>query len=136
MTRLYMLDTNIISSLVRDPFGPVRRHMEQVGADNLCTSVIAAAELHYGHSKAGSPQLRNRVEKALLLIKVLPFPERAASRYGAIRASLERRGTPIGSNDLWIAAHALAESSILVTDNLREFARVEGLECQNWLKQS
>ena len=131
-----MLDTNVISSLIREPFGRVRSRIAQAGADNICASVITAAELHFGAVKKGSPELRDRVKTALSLVPVLPLPVDAASHYGLIRAELERLGRPIGANDLWIAAHALAEAAILVTDNVREFARVGGLEFQNWIERS
>lgn len=136
MSRLYMLDTNIISSLVREPFGRVRSRIVQAGADNICASVITAAELRYGAVKKGSPELRDRVKTALSLVPVLPLPPDAASHYGSVRAELERLGKPIGANDYWIAAHALAEDAILVSNNMREFMRVPDLHVENWLEQT
>ena len=131
-----MLDTNIISSLVREPYGQVRSRIAHVGADQICMSVIAAAELHYGVAKKGSAELRERVAKALTLVPVYPLPPGAGPHYGKLRAELERRGKPVGANDYWIAAHALAEDAVLVSNNLREFERVTGLHLENWLEET
>ena len=131
-----MLDTNIISSLIREPCGKVRSRIAHVGADQICMSVITAAELHYGVARKGSAELRKRVAKALTLVPVLPLPLGAGPHYGTMRAELERRGKPVGANDYWIAAHALAEDAVLVSNNLREFERVTGLHLENWLEQT
>jgi tRNA(fMet)-specific endonuclease VapC len=82
------------------------------------------------HPKRGLFGLR----RLLVIIPVLPMPENAGETYGAIRAALENRGEPMGSNDLWIAAHAIASNLILVTNNEREFKRVSGLKFENWAK--
>ncbi|ATQ70563.1 MULTISPECIES: type II toxin-antitoxin system VapC family toxin [Methylosinus] len=132
MTR-YLLDTNIVSDLIRNPRGRVAAHIAHVGEANVCTSVIVAAELRYGCAKSGSKRLSAAVESLLGELAVLALEGPAAAEYGAIRAGLERRGTPIGGNDLLIAAHALAIDATVVTANMDEFARVEGLKVQNWL---
>ena len=133
MTR-YLLDTNIISDLVRNPAGQAKRRLQIVGDENVCTSIIVASELRYGCAKKGSAKLEERVEHVLAIIPVLPLEAPIDAHYGSIRADLERRGQPIGHNDLLIAAHARALDSILVTANMREFQRVRGLSVENWLE--
>lgn len=132
MTR-YLLDTNIISDLIRNPKGKVAKHIARVGEKNVCTSIIVAAELRYGCAKSGSKRLLEAVESLLGELNVLSLEGPADAEYGRIRAELERRGTPIGGNDLLIAAHALAIEATMVTANVDEFARVKGLKVQNWL---
>jgi tRNA(fMet)-specific endonuclease VapC len=129
----YLLDTNIISDLIRNPKGKVAKHIARVGEKNVCTSIIVAAELRYGCAKSGSKRLLEAVESLLGELNVLSLEGPADAEYGRIRAELERRGTPIGGNDLLIAAHALAIEATMVTANVDEFARVKGLKVQNWL---
>ena len=133
MTR-YMLDTNIISDLIRKPQGKAARRIARVGENNICTSVIVAAELRYGCAKSGSKRLLKAVEDLLGEITVLPFDVPADAEYGAIRSELETAGTPIGSNDLLIAAHACATGATIVTANANEFKRIRGLKVENWLE--
>ena len=132
MTR-YMLDTNIISDLIRKPQGKAARRIARVGENNICTSVIVATELRYGCAKSGSKRLLKAVEDLLGEITVLPFDVPADAEYGAIRSELETAGTPIGSNDLLIAAHACAIGATIVTANANEFKRIRGLKVENWL---
>ena len=129
----YLLDTNILSDLIRNPFGPVAQRIEVVGAKAVCTSIIVAAELRYGCAKKGSPRLQARVEDILATIPVLPLEVPADADYGRQRAQLEASGQPIGGNDLLIAAHALALGLTLVTHNTREFSRIVGLQVEDWL---
>jgi len=129
----YMLETNIISDLIRKPQGKAARRIARVGENNICTSVIVAAELRYGCAKSGSKRLLKAVEDLLGEIAVLPFDVPADAEYGAIRSELETAGTPIGSNDLLIAAHACATGSTIVTANANEFKRIRGLKVENWL---
>ena len=129
----YLLDTNILSDLIRNPFGPVAQRIEAVGAKAVCTSIIVAAELRYGSAKKGSPRLQARVEDILATIPVLPPDVPADADYGRQRAQLEASGQPIGGNDLLIAAHALALGLTLVTHNTREFSRIVGLQVEDWL---
>jgi tRNA(fMet)-specific endonuclease VapC len=129
----YILDTNIISDLIRNPQGRVAKRIAKVGESSICTSIIVAAELRYGCAKSGSTRLRKAVEDLLGEISVLPFEAPADAEYGALRAALEAGGTPIGSNDLLIAAHARATGSTVVTANADEFRRVPGLTVENWL---
>ena len=129
-----MLDANIVSDLVRDPRGRVAGHVARVGERHVCTSIVVAAEMRYGAAKRGSRRLAAGLEAVLGLLDVLPLKPPADVVYGGLRADLERRGQPIGSNDLFIAAHALTLGCTLVTDNEREFSRVDGLRCENWLR--
>ena len=129
----YLLDTNILSDLIRNPFGPVAQRIEAVGAKAVCTSIIVAAELRYGCAKKGSPRLQALVEDILATIPVLPLEVPADADYGRQRAQLEASGQPIGGNDLLIAAHALALGLTLVTHNTREFSRIAGLQVEDWL---
>ena len=130
----YLLDTNIVSNLVRNPQGRVADRLKVVGEQNICTSIIVAAELRYGTTKKASPRLTAQVEAVLGVIDTLPFDSPADEIYGSIRTQLELVGTPIGGDDLLIAAQALALDHTLVTDNDQEFSRVEGLRVENWLR--
>lgn len=132
MTR-YMLDTNIISDLIRNPRGKVAERIAEVGEDNVCTSMIVAAELRYGCAKSGSKRLLRTVEDLLSELAVLPFEVPADADYGVIRSGLEAVGRPIGGNDLLIAAHARAIGATIVTANADEFRRIAGLHVENWL---
>lgn len=128
-----MLDTNIISDLIRNPQGRAAKQIAKVGEDNICTSIIVAAELRYGCAKSGSQRLLKAVEDVLGEISVLPFDVPADAEYGKIRAKLEAAGKPIGGNDLLIAAHASATGATVVTSNTDEFRRIRGLRVENWL---
>jgi tRNA(fMet)-specific endonuclease VapC len=130
---LYLLDTNIISDLIRNPKGKAAKRIARVGEDTVCTSIIVAAELRYGCAKSGSSRLLEAVEDLLGEINILPFDVPADADYGGIRAELEAIGKPIGSNDLLIAAHARATGAIIVTANADEFKRIPGLKVENWL---
>lgn len=131
---MYLLDTNIVSDLVREPHGIVAGRIATVGENNVVTSIIVAGELRYGAERRASARLTAQVEALLGVLPVLSLNEGADVHYGRVRAQLEGSGQVIGANDLLIAAHALAIGAILVTDNLREFARVEGLSVENWLR--
>ena len=128
-----MLDTNIVSDLVRSPQGRVFDRIAALGGDNMCISIVTAAELRYGCAKKGSPRLLAQIEAILGSIEILPFDVPAEPEYGGIRAELEAAGKPIGPNDLLIAAHACASDVTLVTANVSEFERVRGLRTENWL---
>ena len=130
----YLLDTNVVSDLVRNPQGKVAQHIRKVGEALVCTSIIVAAELRYGAAKKGSPRLSAQLEAVLGALEVLPFERPADAAYGLLRAQLEQAGRPIGANDLLIAAHALALGFTVVTDNEKEFARVKDLSVKNWLR--
>ena len=128
-----MLDTNIISDLIRNPQGKAAKRVAKVGEDNICTSIIVATELRYRCAKSGSKRLLKAVEDLLGEISVLPFDVPADAEYGGIRSQLEAAGKPIGGNDLLIAAHAFAAGATIVTANTGEFKRIRGLNIENWL---
>jgi tRNA(fMet)-specific endonuclease VapC len=134
---VYLLDTNTISELMRDPLGRVGeeyRRLSRRGTVRVVTSVVVACEMRYGVAKKGSAKLAVRVEEMLGTIEVLPLPAEADVHYGRLRAELESRGEPIGANDMLLAAHAQALKAVLVTDNVREFKRVKGLRVENWTR--
>jgi tRNA(fMet)-specific endonuclease VapC len=131
---LYLLDTNIVSQMIYHPHGPVaQRALRSPASGQTVTSIIVAAELRFGAAKRPTATFGQRIEALFEEIKVLPFEAPADQSYGMIRATLETVGTPISANDLFIAAHALALDATLVTDNEREFARIAGLQVENWL---
>jgi len=130
----YLLDTNIVSDLVRNPKGRAAQHILNVGEAEVCTSIIVAAELRYGAAKRGSSRLAAQLEAVLGAIEILPFEAPADIAYGVLRAGLEQAGQLIGGNDLLIAAQAVALGHVIVTDNEREFARITDLSCENWLR--
>lgn len=132
----YLLDTNILSDLMRNPAGLAARRLAAVSEEAVATSVIVAGELRYGAVKSGSPRLAERVEALLAELPVLAMEAPADAAYGRLRAALEAAGTPIGGNDMLIAAHALATGRTMVTANVREFGRVESLAVENWLEDS
>jgi tRNA(fMet)-specific endonuclease VapC len=129
----YLLDTNIISDLVRQPQGRAAKRIAEIGDHHILTSVIVAAELRYGCRKAGSARLSATVEALLFEIEAIPFDEAASRAYADLRTALEAKGQPIGGNDMLIAAQALALGCVMVTANTDEFARVDGLKVENWL---
>jgi len=130
----YLLDTNILSDLVRNPQGVVSVQITKAGADSVCTSIIVAAELRYGAAKSNSAKLSERIDLILSALEILPLETPADQQYAAIRHHLTRQGIPIGPNDLLIAAHALACNLTVVTANVGEFSRVPGLRVENWLR--
>nr|CAA6829564.1 MAG: VapC toxin protein [uncultured Thiotrichaceae bacterium] len=132
----YLLDTNAISDLMKNPQGRTAKHIAQVGEEAVCTSIIVAAELEFGVQKKGSAKLQERLSVILSAIDVLPLEKPAEAKYGDLRYHLEKQGTPIGGNDLLIAAHALSLGLCVVTQNVREFERVPELSVENWLNMS
>ena len=129
----YLLDTNILSELMRHPNGEVAKRIEQVGSERVCTSIVVLAELRYGIAKSRSRRLSAQLAAILEGIDALPFEAPSDFAYADLRTALERNGNPIGANDMLIAAHALALGLTLVTANVREFSRVPGLRVENWL---
>lgn len=129
----YMLDTNIcIYAIKQRPESVIRKFLEH-DPEEMCISAITYAELMHGVEKSMAVE-KNRLAMSLFLspITILDFDDHAAQEYGKIRADLEKKGTPIGSMDLLISAHAKSKGLILVTNNTREFERVEGLRVENW----
>ncbi len=129
----YLLDTNILSDLVRQPQGAVARRITEAGEETICTSVIVAAELRFGAEKSDSNRLVDQVELILSAIEILPLESPADREYGKLRFYLTRNGKLIGPNDMLIAAQALCAGLIVVTANTGEFTRVPGLIVENWL---
>ncbi len=130
----FLLDTNIVSDLVRHPRGKISDRISEVGEEDVCTSIVVAAELRYGAIKKNSSRLTSQLEAVLGAIEVLALEAPVDAVYGTIRAGLERTGQPVGANDLLIAAHALALGLTVVTDNEREFSRIDQLGVENWLR--
>jgi len=129
----YLLDTNILSDLIRNPQGRVVEKIATVGESVICTSIIVASELRFGAEKRQSKKLTNQLELILSAIKILPFEAPADHHYAEIRSFLESNGKMIGPNDLLIASHALSVNCTVVTANEREFCRVPELKVENWL---
>lgn len=129
----YLLDTNVLSALIRQPQGPVAATLARRGFGTVCTSIVVAAELRFGARKLGSKALTGKIDDLLASLPVLSLDTGADHAYAQIRLQLEQAGTPIGPNDLLIAAHALHSGLTLVTDNTDEFGRVAGLQLENWL---
>jgi len=129
-----LLDTNICIHVInaKPPEVLERFRKYRMGEIGLCS--VVAAELAYGVAKSGSARNRDALEMFLAPLIILPFDVAALWVYGDLRAELERKGTPIGALDTMIAAHALSNKSILVTNNSREFARVPGLALENWVQ--
>lgn len=134
--KCYSLDTNILADLIKNPGGRVKECIAKVGEANICTSIIVACELRFGARKKNAPLLTARIERLLQAIEVLPFDGDSDRAYAEVRAMLEGLGRPSGANDLLIAAHAVHEDCILVTNNESEFVHVAGLVVENWLASS
>jgi tRNA(fMet)-specific endonuclease VapC len=130
---VWMLDTNTLSDLIRNPKGALVQRLSSIEPDAVSTSIVVACELRFGARRKGSDALTSRVEQLLGALTVLPFDEPADQHYADIRTALERAGTPIGSHDLFIAAHARSRGMTLVTHNAREFERVPGLNVEDWM---
>jgi tRNA(fMet)-specific endonuclease VapC len=130
----YLLDTNILSDLIRNPGGNVAKRIMDAGEETVCTSSIVACELRFGAEKKKSPPLLARVEELLRVLDVLALDAGADLHHGDIRTELEAAGAPIGPNDLLIAAHARSLNLTLVSANVSEFSRVPGLSLENWLE--
>lgn len=131
----YLLDTNIVSALIRDPQGPVSERILAVGQPAVCTSIIVAAELRFGAARRSAPRLTTLVNGVLARLEVVPFLAPADEVYAELRTRLERAGTPISANDLLIAAQCVLLGHTIVTDNEREFGRIPELPLENWLRE-
>ena len=130
----YMLDTNICIYAIKNKPEKVLNTLKEKLNDGICISAITLAELAHGVEKsAARDKNRAALLRFLSILTVLPFDDLAAAEYGEVCANLQRKGTPIGTMDMLIAAHAKTEGLILVTNNTREFERVEGLTLENWV---
>lgn len=136
---IYLLDTNIISALMKDRSGIhgalIRQRLAQQPNCTLVTSIVVQYELLYGLEKHGTARLRAAYEQQIQHLQVLPLDEPIGTHYARLRAHLERQGTPIGANDTLIAAHALSLGATLVSADT-EFTRVPDLQIENWLQPS
>ena len=132
MKPAYLLDTNVVSDLIRRPHGVITKRISLEGEDNVCTSIIVASELRFGTHKRSSKQLTGQLDLVLSTIPVMPFEAPADRLYGKLRVYLEERGTLIGPNDMLIAAQALALDCTIVTRYVREFSRVPELKVDDW----
>jgi tRNA(fMet)-specific endonuclease VapC len=131
----YMLDTNACIVLIRERSVVLLDRLKEQSIDDVCVSSITAAELEYGVAKSSRPdQNREALDRFLVPLNIAAFDHDDAQVYGRVRAHLEAQGTPIGSLDTLIGAHALRMGLTLVTNNTREFARVPGLAVEDWAK--
>ncbi len=130
----YLLDTNIISNIMKFPEGSAASRVAALEQEDVNTSIIVAAELRFGYTRVASKRLEALAEEMLADIEVLAWDSPADRDYAALRTQLEAEGKPIGQNDMLIAAHALSIDAVLVTDNDREFSRISGLKVENWLR--
>ena len=129
----YMLDTNICIHVMKS-YPPAVREKFNAVAEQLCISSITLGELHYGAQKsARRAENLTAIGQFVARLEVLPFGEKAAAHYGQVRAELERAGTPCGPHDMQIGAHARSEGLIVVTNKVREFARMPAVRVENWL---
>jgi len=134
VTKRFLLDTDVLSQVIRAPQGPVARRIVGVGDAGVFTSVVVACELRFGARREGPAALTERVDQLLAGLEVLPLEPGVDRAYAEVRAALEASGRTIGANDLLIAAHALERGAVLVTGNTAEFGRVPGLEVQDWMR--
>ena len=130
----YLLATNICLYIKNHRPAEVLARFSKLPPGKVAMSAITYGELCFGAEKSSKPkESRHILEHLVALIPVLPLDETVSTHYGKIRQHLQARGKPIGNNDLWIAAHALANKLILVTNNVAEFERVPGLRVENWV---
>ena len=131
----YLLDTNICIYIAKGHPLAVRQHFEKHTLQELAMSTITVGELRFGAEKSQSrARALATIDQLVQMIQPCALPMAAAEHYGHVRATLQQQGQPIGNNDLWLAAHALAEGWTLVTNNTREFTRVPGLRVENWVE--
>ncbi len=136
-TNRWLLDTNILSAIIKNPTGSAAKKaiaIARTQPGQLVTSVVVESELAFGAHRIGSPALLEKISQLLQLIAPQPLGQDGVGHYANIRTQLEKSDTPIGPNDTFIAAHALALGATLVTDNEAEFRRVPGLQVENWLR--
>ena len=130
----YILDTNICIYIIKKKPERVFNRFKELTPGNVGISSITLAEMQYGIDKSSKPaQNQEALDQFLLPLEILDFNANAAIEYGRIRSALEKKGTPIGSFDMLIAAHAKSVGAVLVTNNIKEFDRVSGLLTENWV---
>jgi tRNA(fMet)-specific endonuclease VapC len=136
MTRQYLLDTNICIYIAKQKPISVLQKFEQLSVGQVSMSTITYGELFFGIQKSHHPKKALLIlEELTSLIPPLPIPTDTGKYYGELRNRLEKQGKPIGNNDLWIAAHALALDLTLVTNNVKEFSRIKHLKVENWVAE-
>jgi tRNA(fMet)-specific endonuclease VapC len=132
---MYMLDTDICIYIIKNKPQKVLTHFQQLQPGDICLSAITFAELINGAKKSSRIEENTaKLTELAELLTIQPFDQKAALSYGDVRSTLEKKGEIIGSNDLLIAAHALSMDCILVTNNEKEFNRVDGLKTENWAR--
>jgi len=133
---MYLLDTNIIIYTIKNKYDAIKRKIEFAGVNNVCVSALTVAEMEHGAAKSMNPE-RARVimYEFLTPFEIIDFDTRAAECYGRIRANLEKNGNIIGPIDLLIGATALSRKYTVVTNNVKEFNRIDGLMIENWVIQ-
>lgn len=130
----YLIDTNICIYLMNQYPPEVLEKFRKIGVGGIAISSVTVSELYYGAQKSGKiKQNIRRIEEFLYPFDVLPYDESASKEYGKIRAYLEKKGQVIGPLDMLIAAHALSQSLILITNNIKEFRRIKSLMVENWV---
>ncbi len=131
---MYMLDTNICIYIIKKRPASLLDKFNAIPPSTLCISAVTYAELQYGVERSSAKKMNQRILADFVShLEVQPWDVEAARQYGKVRTGLEKRGKPIGNMDLLIAAHALSQQCILVSNNLREFSRIQGLQCENWV---
>lgn len=134
--RLYMLDTDTSSYIIKERPASVRSEFEKLPLERICISVVTYAELRYGIERSLSKKVNQEVVTDFVRhLTVYEWDDNAAEQYGKIRASLDKKGKPIGAMDMMIAAHARSLDAILVTNNQKHFKQVSGLKIVNWVKR-
>jgi len=129
----YLLDTNVFIMYLKGRSQNINNHIDNLEPEKIAVCSVVKAELFYGSMKSNNPKKNLNLQKSFLSQFIsLPFDDSCAEIYGKIRADLTKAGTPIGSNDIQIAAIALANNLILVTHNVREFSRIDGLKIEDW----
>jgi len=132
----YMLDTNICVYIIKQKPAKVIERFKHADISQIGISSITLSELQYGVSKSSKPeQNQMALSQFVAPLEILPYDDGAAQYYGDLRAGLEKRGTPIGSLDMLIAAHAISLNSVLISNNEKEFNRIPNLRIDNWVKQ-
>lgn len=133
----YLLDTNICIYIIKNKPQSVLNRFLSIPNTQFAISSITVAELFYGVAKSQFPEKNEiAIKNFLLPLTILSFDENAAEYFGKIKANLEKKGTPVGGFDIMIAAHAISENLTLITNNEREFNRIEGLKVENWVAEN
>lgn len=130
----YLLDTNVISHMMRDPAGIVAHKIAEVGEKRIFTSILAIAEVRFGIKKKQSQKLAIALERVLPYMSVEPWTVPADGHYAALRVDIEAKGLPVGQLDMLLAAQALADGATFVTGNERHFRHIPRLKIENWLR--